>query len=60
MHRHASCSLLTRDRVPPNVRFEVDDVESPWIHENKFDFIFSRYLAACILDWPKFVKNAFE
>ena len=43
--------------VPTNVKFEVDDVESDWLHEEKFSFIFSRYMAASILDWPKFVDN---
>ncbi|KAK0654946.1 S-adenosyl-L-methionine-dependent methyltransferase [Cercophora newfieldiana] len=45
--------------VPPNVKFEVDDVESPWLHEKPFDFIFSRYMCACIADWPKLVGNIF-
>ncbi|KAJ4289331.1 hypothetical protein N0V88_007082 [Collariella sp. IMI 366227] len=41
--------------VPPNVKFQVDDVESPWLPEAPYDFIFSRYMAACIKDWPKLV-----
>ena len=43
--------------MPPNVKFEVDDVESDWLYEEKFDFIFSRYMAASILDWPKLIKQ---
>lgn len=43
--------------VPPNVKFEIDDVESPWVHAKPFDFIFSRYMAGSILDWPKHVKT---
>ncbi|KAK5653798.1 hypothetical protein OQA88_7956 [Cercophora sp. LCS_1] len=46
--------------IPPNVRFEVDDVESPWVHAHKFDYIFSRYMAASIHDWPKLVSTVFE
>ncbi|KAK3377611.1 methyltransferase domain-containing protein [Podospora didyma] len=46
--------------VPPNVRFEVDDVESPWVYSHKFDFIFCRYMACTILDWNKLVQNAFD
>ncbi|KAK3332290.1 S-adenosyl-L-methionine-dependent methyltransferase [Cercophora scortea] len=46
--------------VPPNVKFEVDDIESPWVYPEKFDWIFCRYVTACILDWPKLVANAFE
>lgn len=46
--------------VPTNVKFEVDDVESDWLHEEKFSFIFSRYMAASIVDWPRFVNNIHE
>ena len=46
--------------VPPNVKFEIDDVESPWLHSVPFDYIFCRYMAACIQDWPKLVGNIFE
>ncbi|KAL2207636.1 S-adenosyl-L-methionine-dependent methyltransferase [Sarocladium strictum] len=46
--------------TPPNVKFEVDDVESPWMHDAKFDYVFCRYLAACILDWPKLVGNIYS
>jgi len=45
--------------VPPNVKFEVDDLESPWTYNNPFDFIFSRYLCAAISDWPKYIANSF-
>ncbi|KAK3334231.1 methyltransferase domain-containing protein [Cercophora scortea] len=46
--------------VPPNVKFEVDDVESPWLHDAKFDWIFCRYMAAGIFDWPKLVSNIYD
>ncbi|RYP02577.1 hypothetical protein DL764_005751 [Monosporascus ibericus] len=47
-------------RVPPNVKFEIDDMESPWLYNIPFDFIFCRYMTACIKDWPKLVRNIFE
>jgi hypothetical protein len=47
-------------RVPPNVKFEIDDVESPWLHNIPFDFIMCRYMAASIKDWPKLVKSIYE
>lgn len=47
-------------RHPPNVSFEVDDVESPWAHDEKFDYVFCRYMTACILDWPKLVGNIYR
>ncbi|KEZ43231.1 hypothetical protein SAPIO_CDS4914 [Scedosporium apiospermum] len=46
--------------VPPNVKFEVDDVESPWLHQDKFSWIFCRYMAASIFDWPKLVNTIYE
>ncbi|KAL1840130.1 hypothetical protein VTJ49DRAFT_786 [Mycothermus thermophilus] len=46
--------------VPPNVKFEVDDVEDPWVYRTPFDFIFCRYMMASIKDWPALVKNAYD
>ncbi|KAK1537033.1 methyltransferase domain-containing protein [Colletotrichum costaricense] len=46
--------------VLPNVKFEIDDVESPWIHTRKFDFIFSRYMTSSIADWPKLMRSVYE
>ncbi|KAF4875852.1 Secondary metabolism regulator LAE1 [Colletotrichum siamense] len=45
---------------PPNVKFEIDDVESPWLYEHKFDFIFCRYMCAAIGDWPLLMKRAYK
>lgn len=47
-------------RVPPNVRFEIDDVESPWVEAKKYDFIMCRYMTASIMDWPKLVRNIYK
>lgn len=52
-------SPVQMEWVPPNVKFEVDDVESPWIGP-KYDFIFSRTMAGAITDWPQLAKNVFE
>ncbi|KAK1706962.1 methyltransferase domain-containing protein [Colletotrichum acutatum] len=46
--------------VPPNVKFEIDDVESEWIGEKKYDFIFSRYLSGSLADWPTYVRRVYE
>ncbi|KAL2133428.1 hypothetical protein VTI74DRAFT_2354 [Chaetomium olivicolor] len=46
--------------VPPNVRFEIDDLESPWVYEAPFDFIFCRYMVACIQDWPRLVRAVYD
>ncbi|KAK1545780.1 UMTA methyltransferase [Colletotrichum paranaense] len=53
-------SAIQPSWVPVNVRFEIDDVESPWVHQTKYDFIFCRFMAASIADWPKLVKNIYD
>ncbi|KAK1599180.1 methyltransferase domain-containing protein [Colletotrichum navitas] len=45
--------------VPPNVKFEIDDVEDSWVTE-KYDFIFCRYMAASLGDWPKLMRRIFR
>lgn len=46
--------------APRNVRFEVDDIESPWTHRQLFDYIHSRFLAGAIADWPQLVRSCYE
>jgi chemotaxis methyl-accepting protein methylase len=46
--------------VPPNVRFELDDIEDDWVYQRKFDFIFARYLMGAIKDWPRLMQQAYE
>ena len=47
-------------RVPSNVRFEVDDVESEWTYHKPFDFIHARFLGGAIRDWPRLVRQCYE
>ena len=47
-------------RVPPNVRFEVDDVEADWTYQRPFDFIHGRFLGGAIRDWPRLVRHCYE
>ncbi|KAL7272175.1 hypothetical protein RUND412_005034 [Rhizina undulata] len=47
--------------VPPNLTFEVDDIEETWPYRaNSFDFINIRNMAAFIHDWPKLYRQAFK
>jgi trans-aconitate methyltransferase len=47
-------------RVPPNVRFEIDDAESDWTFSpNSFDFIHARTLTGSISDWDTFLKRIY-
>ncbi|KAE9576802.1 hypothetical protein CGMCC3_g7306 [Colletotrichum fructicola] len=52
-------SPVQSEWVPPNVKFEVDDVESPWVAPT-YDFIYCRFMAGAIADWPRLVKNTFK
>ncbi|KAF2190318.1 S-adenosyl-L-methionine-dependent methyltransferase [Zopfia rhizophila CBS 207.26] len=46
--------------VPPNVKFEVDDVENEWVYSSKFDYIHCRAMACGLRDWPKLMNQAFK
>lgn len=47
--------------VPPNVRFIVDDVESPWAYpKNHFDLIHARHSAQSFKNFPKLLARAYE
>ncbi|KAK1853528.1 umta methyltransferase family protein [Colletotrichum chrysophilum] len=45
---------------PPNVKFEIDDIEESWVGHKKYDFIFCRYMGASIKDWPNLMKNIYD
>ena len=46
--------------IPPNLSFEVDDVEAPWTFSRKFDFIHCRGLGNAVRDWPRLLRQAYE
>ncbi|KAJ5780811.1 hypothetical protein N7457_005971 [Penicillium paradoxum] len=48
--------------VPPNLRFVVDDAESPWLYspDRPFDFIHARDLGGAIADWPRLIRQSHE
>ncbi|KAJ5664694.1 hypothetical protein N7462_011507 [Penicillium macrosclerotiorum] len=48
--------------VPPNLRFLVDDAESPWLFNasRPFDFIHARDLGGAIADWPRLLRQAYQ
>ncbi|KAL2133431.1 hypothetical protein VTI74DRAFT_2357 [Chaetomium olivicolor] len=53
-------SAIQPNWVPPNVKFEIDDIEAPWVFDAPFDFIFCRYMLASIKDWPTLVQKAHD
>ncbi|KAF5586328.1 methyltransferase [Fusarium pseudocircinatum] len=47
--------------VPPNCRFEVDDITNEWTYpEDTFDFIHARSMIGCLPDWTDFYRKAFK
>lgn len=45
--------------VPPNARFEVDDINKPWTFpEDHFDYVHIRNMIGTVPDWAKFFKTA--
>lgn len=48
-------------RVPDNVNFEIDDVESEWLYQkNSFDLIHSRYMIGALGDWNDMIVKAYR
>jgi hypothetical protein len=46
--------------VPPNCRFEIDDIEDEWMYSSKFDYIHGRHMVGSILEFPKLFAAIFE
>jgi len=46
--------------VPPNIQFEVDDLEQPWTFSRKFDYIHSQLMIGAFQNWPKFIGQCYE
>lgn len=55
------CGLkLTQSSIPPNLSFEIDDLEASWTFREKFDLIHCRMMTGSFANWPKFFDRAFE
>ncbi|KAK1545784.1 UMTA [Colletotrichum paranaense] len=47
--------------VPPNCKFQIDDIEADWTWPTEFfDYVHIRHLEGCVSDWPKLYSQAFE
>lgn len=46
--------------VPPNCRFEVDDLEEDWTWAGSFDFILSRAMTGCFADYGACIQKAYD
>ncbi|KAL0943742.1 methyltransferase domain-containing protein [Colletotrichum truncatum] len=51
---------LSIPRVPPNVVFEVDDIEEPWTYSQPFDYIHSRLMTSSISQWKPYLQKCFN
>ncbi|KAJ0299202.1 hypothetical protein COL516b_009456 [Colletotrichum fioriniae] len=46
--------------VPPNVKFEVDDIEDTWTYSRPFDYIHSRMMNSSISKWEEYIRQSYE
>ncbi|MCJ1477623.1 hypothetical protein MMC13_006296 [Lambiella insularis] len=47
--------------VPPNLVFEIDDLEAQWLYTpGTFDFIHCRFMGFALKDFPKLIGQAFR
>ncbi|KAI8631077.1 S-adenosyl-L-methionine-dependent methyltransferase [Xylariaceae sp. FL1651] len=44
--------------VPPNVSFQIDDVEDTWVHDNDYDFIHMRESSGYMRSTPTVIQSA--
>lgn len=45
--------------VPPNLEFQMDDVNLEWTFEERFELVHSRGMTGSITDWVEFAQGAF-
>ncbi|KAH7220181.1 S-adenosyl-L-methionine-dependent methyltransferase [Fusarium oxysporum] len=45
--------------VPPNVQFQIDDVEEDWTFSEQFDYIYTRFMTVSLGNWPRFFGQSF-
>ncbi|KAF6805690.1 hypothetical protein CSOJ01_09335 [Colletotrichum sojae] len=53
-------SAIQPSFAPPNVRFEIDDIEEPWTYSQPFDFIHSRGMTTSISNWKQYIKKCYD
>jgi len=53
-------SPIQPEWVPANCHFYIDDVESPWVFKQPFDYIHGRSIGNVIGDWKKFHAEAYD
>ncbi|KAL6407629.1 hypothetical protein AUP68_08649 [Ilyonectria robusta] len=46
--------------VPPNLTFQIDDIEDDWTYSTPFDYIHSSFMTASIANWTEFLRKCFN
>ncbi|KAF9768162.1 hypothetical protein IL306_014570 [Fusarium sp. DS 682] len=46
--------------IPPNVKFEIDDIDDEWTYSEPFDYIHSRMMNVAVKNWPDYVRKVFD
>ncbi len=46
--------------MPPNCRFEVDDIDDEWVYSHPFDYIHGRYIISFVSDNQRLFRNIYE
>nr|XP_036585202.1 methyltransferase domain-containing protein [Colletotrichum truncatum]KAF6795099.1 methyltransferase domain-containing protein [Colletotrichum truncatum] len=46
--------------TPPNVKFEIDDIEEPWTHTQPFDYIHSRMMTSALSNWRSYLQKCYD
>ncbi|KKY18442.1 putative tam domain methyltransferase [Phaeomoniella chlamydospora] len=65
---NAGCRVLAVDLspvqpnfTPPNLEFQVDDIEADWTYkEDSFDYIHIRYMAVAVRDWQQLLERCYS
>ncbi|KAI1364026.1 S-adenosyl-L-methionine-dependent methyltransferase [Xylaria arbuscula] len=53
-------SPIQPEYVPPNCRFEIDDIDDEWMFSTKFDYIHGRHMVGSISDFPRLFTSIYE
>lgn len=54
-------SPVQPDWVPPNLHFEVDDLEQEWLYgADRFDLVHMRFMFMSVRDWPAALAQAYN
>ncbi|KAI0003510.1 S-adenosyl-L-methionine-dependent methyltransferase [Xylariaceae sp. FL0662B] len=53
-------SPIQPEFVPPNCRFEIDDIEDDWVFSHKFGYIHARHMVGSVKDFPKLFRAIYD